>query len=127
MRKVPIFTLFAILLLVGGFFFYQHLNSKVDITFTFLANKKLHNQTVTGTIDGAGDKLVTLPLSKQQWKNMKIGTRYNVEVSFYNTEKLTKKARKKLKGPFWSNESNQGLLTNKITVEKIENTETSMD
>ncbi|STY43340.1 Uncharacterised protein [Listeria grayi] len=35
MRKVPIFTLLALLLLAGGYFFYQHLSSKVDVTFTF--------------------------------------------------------------------------------------------
>lgn len=127
MRKVPIFTLLALLLLAGGYFFYQHLSSKVDVTFTFLVTKKLEDHKINGTIDGAGDKIVILPLSKQQWKNVKAGQRYNVEANYYNKKQPAGKERDALKGPFWSNDANRGLLANKITIVKVENIETSME
>lgn len=127
MRKIPIFTLLALLLLAGGYFFYQHLSSKVDVTFTFLVTKKLEDHKINGTIDGAGDKIVTLPLSKQQWKNVKAGQRYNVEANYYNKKQPAGKESEALKGPFWSNDANRGLLSNKITIVKVENIKTSME
>ncbi|EMG28580.1 hypothetical protein [Listeria fleischmannii] len=120
MRKIPIFTIIAVLLIGGGYFYYQHMDSKVDITFNFTPTKKAADYTVSGTIDGAGDEVVTLPLSKEMWKTVKKGNHYNVEATFYNKNKVSKEASQKLKGPFWENEANQGLLVNDIKVANIE-------
>ncbi|MBC1483505.1 hypothetical protein HCJ58_05040 [Listeria sp. FSL L7-1509] len=120
MRKIPIFTLLAAILLFGGYYLYQHASSKVDITFNFVVDDKGTDNTVTGTIDGAGNKAVTLPLSKESWNAVKKGNRYNVEATFYNKNKISSDEAKELDGPFWSNNSNQGLLVNKVQVENIQ-------
>ncbi|MBC1420873.1 hypothetical protein [Listeria seeligeri] len=120
MRKIPIFTLLAAILLFGGYYLYQHATSKVDVTFNYVVTDKGKDNTVTGTIDGAGNKSVTLPLSKESWDAVKKGNRYNVEATFYNKNKISSDEAKELDGPFWSNDSNQGLLVNKVQVENIQ-------
>ncbi|MBC1340267.1 hypothetical protein IBB56_08415 [Listeria welshimeri] len=120
MRKIPIFTLLAAILLFGGYYLYQHASSKVDVTFNFVVEQKDKNNTITGKIDGAGNKSITLPLSKESWDKVKKGNRYNVEATFYNKKKISSSEAKELDGPFWSNDSNQGLLVNKVQVENIQ-------
>ncbi|EUJ26481.1 hypothetical protein MFLO_13992 [Listeria floridensis FSL S10-1187] len=121
MRKIPVFTLIAILLLGGGYFYYQHVSSKVDITFNFNVTKvNAEKNTISGTIDGAGDTVVTLPVTKDILSSVKKGSHYNIEATFYNKKQVAEKTEKKLEGPFWSNENNKGLLANKVKVENLE-------
>ncbi|MHC5252514.1 hypothetical protein ACYRFS_00845 [Listeria kieliensis] len=121
MRKIPIFTLIAILLLGGGYFYYQHVSSKVNLTFSFNVSKKdTDKKTISGTIDGAGNTLVTLPVSKDLLNSVKKGNHYNIEATFYNKKRVDKKTSQKLEGPFWSNENNKGLLVNKVKVDNLE-------
>ncbi|WP_088810035.1 MULTISPECIES: hypothetical protein [Listeria] len=120
MRKIPIFTIIAVLLIGGGYFYYQHMSTRVDITFNFTPTKKSADHTVSGTIDGAGTEEVTIPLSEEMWKTVKKGSRYNVEATFYNKNKVSKEVAKNLQGPFWENEANQGLLVNKVKVDNME-------
>ncbi|WP_167628584.1 hypothetical protein [Listeria valentina] len=121
MRKIPIFTLVAILLLGGGYFYYQHVSSKVNLTFSFNVSKKdADKKTISGTIDGAGNTIVTLPVSKDLLNSVKKGNHYNIEATFYNKKHVDKKTSQELEGPFWSNENNKGLLVNKVKVDNLE-------
>lgn len=43
-----------------------------------------------------------------------------MEATFYNKNKISSSEAKELDGPFWSNDSNRGLLVNKVHVENIQ-------
>ncbi|WP_353653431.1 hypothetical protein [Listeria ilorinensis] len=120
MRKIPIFTIIAALLLGAGYLYYDHEKSKVEVTFNYIVDKKTKDHQVKGRIDGAGDTTVTLSLSADDWNDIKTGKHYNIQAVFYNKNKLSDKEKQKLDGPFWSNEANQGILVNDIDIEQIE-------
>ncbi|WP_163652932.1 hypothetical protein [Listeria sp. PSOL-1] len=120
MRKIPIFTLIAAFLLGASYLYYHHAKSRVELNFNFAVDKKLSNYTISGRIDGAGDKVITLPLAKSEWQSVKKGKYYTINLTFYNKKTLDQKDKAKLQGPFWLNQANQGLLVNKVKVIKIE-------
>ncbi|WP_099221496.1 hypothetical protein [Listeria costaricensis] len=120
MRKIPIFTIIAALLLGAGYLYYNHEKSKVEVSFNYIVDKKTDDYQVKGRIDGAGDTIVTLSLSKDDWNAVKTGQHYNIKAVFYDKNKLSDKQKQKLDGPFWSNEANQGLLVNDVDIEQIE-------
>ncbi|AQY51247.1 hypothetical protein PWEIH_11690 [Listeria weihenstephanensis FSL R9-0317] len=120
MRKIPFFTIIAIVFLAGGYYFLQNSASPIDVSFNFLVTQKNDDNSISGNIEGAGSKKIKLDLDKSQWKSVKVGNRYTVEARFYDKNKVSNKEKKTLEGPFWSNDANTGILANEVEVTMID-------
>ncbi|MBC6309501.1 hypothetical protein HCJ66_08020 [Listeria sp. FSL L7-1582] len=120
MRKIPFFTIIAIVFLAGGYYFLQNSASPIDVSFNFLVTQKNEDNSVSGNIEGAGSKKIKLDLDESQWDSVKVGNRYAIEARFYDKHDVSSKEKKKLEGPFWSNETNTGILANDVEVTMID-------